>query len=150
MHVVWEMTVCTSMELFNCSSRFKFDRVIDTIAVDACRNSWTTWSKKGLISQYQDFRLYNKTSPDSKVHGANMGPTRVQSAPDGPHVGPMNLAIRVHMRSRQRPTVYCDSANSSFPSHFFDRAMCIGYRDRNFPGANDYIRHKSLIHWHAI
>ena len=32
-------------------------------------------------------------SPDSKVHGANMGPTWVLSAPDGPHVGPMNLAI---------------------------------------------------------
>ena len=34
------------------------------------------------------------TNPDSKVHGANMGPTWVLSAPDGPHVGLMNLAIR--------------------------------------------------------
>ena len=33
--------------------------------------------------------------PDSKVHGANMGTTWVLSTPDGPHVGPMNLAIRV-------------------------------------------------------
>ena len=33
--------------------------------------------------------------PDNKVHGANMGPTWVLSAPDGPNVGPMNLAIRV-------------------------------------------------------
>ena len=32
--------------------------------------------------------------PDSKVHGANMGPTWVLSAPDGPHVGPMNFVIR--------------------------------------------------------
>ena len=32
------------------------------------------------------------TYPDSKVHGANMGPTWVLPAPDGPHVGPMNLA----------------------------------------------------------
>ena len=32
--------------------------------------------------------------PDSKVHGANMGPTWVLSAPNGPHVGPMNLVIR--------------------------------------------------------
>ena len=31
---------------------------------------------------------------DGKVHGANIGPTWVLSAPDGPHVGPMNLAIR--------------------------------------------------------
>ena len=34
-------------------------------------------------------------APDTKVHGANMRPTWVLSAPDGPHVGPtMNLAIR--------------------------------------------------------
>ena len=32
---------------------------------------------------------------DSKAHGANMGPTWVLLAPGGPHVGPMNLAIRV-------------------------------------------------------
>ena len=34
--------------------------------------------------------------PDRKVHGANMGPTWVLSAPDGPHTGPRNLAIRVN------------------------------------------------------
>ena len=32
--------------------------------------------------------------PDNKFHGANMGPTWVLAAPDGPHVGPMSLAIR--------------------------------------------------------
>ena len=32
---------------------------------------------------------------DSKVHRANMGSTWVLSAPDGPHDGPMNLAIGV-------------------------------------------------------
>ena len=32
--------------------------------------------------------------PDSKVHRANMGPTWVLSAPDGPHVEHMNFAIR--------------------------------------------------------
>ena len=42
-------------------------------------------------------------TPDSKVHGANMGPTWVLSAPDGPHVGPMNLAIR-----GTRPLIYCE------------------------------------------
>ena len=31
---------------------------------------------------------------DSKVHGANMGPTWVLSAPDGPHVASRNLATR--------------------------------------------------------
>ena len=33
-------------------------------------------------------------NPDSKDHGANMGPTWVLSVPGGPHVSPMNLAIR--------------------------------------------------------
>ena len=37
--------------------------------------------------------------PDSKVHGANIGPTWVLSAPDGPHSGPMNLAIRGYMET---------------------------------------------------
>ena len=37
----------------------------------------------------------SKPCPDSKVQGANTGPTWVLSAPDGPHVGPMNLTIRV-------------------------------------------------------
>ena len=36
--------------------------------------------------------------PDSKVHRANMGPTWVLTAPYGPHVGPMNLAIRDAIR----------------------------------------------------
>ena len=35
--------------------------------------------------------------PDSKVHGANMGPTWVLSAPEGPHVGPKNFAIRKYI-----------------------------------------------------
>ena len=40
-------------------------------------------------------------NPDSKDHGANMGPTWVLSAPVGPHVGPVNLAIKEDaMKSR--------------------------------------------------
>ena len=37
---------------------------------------------------------------ESKVHGANMGPTWVLSAPDGLHVGPMNLALRDGIMNR--------------------------------------------------
>ena len=37
--------------------------------------------------------------PDSKVHGANMGPTWVLSAPDEPHVGPTNFGISVHLQN---------------------------------------------------
>ena len=39
--------------------------------------------------------------PDSKVYGANMGPTWVLSAPAGSHFGPMNLAIRDNVIKRQ-------------------------------------------------
>ena len=35
----------------------------------------------------------NNTTPDSKVHGANMGPIWGRKDPGGPHVGPMNFAI---------------------------------------------------------
>ena len=35
--------------------------------------------------------------PDDKVHGVNMGPTWVLSGLDGPHIGPMNLAIRARI-----------------------------------------------------
>ena len=44
--------------------------------------------------------MLNELNPDSKVHGANMGPTWVLPAPDGPHVGPMNLAIREVLTNR--------------------------------------------------
>ena len=39
--------------------------------------------------------LIDLSYPYSKVHGANMEPTLALSAPDGPHLSPMNLAIRV-------------------------------------------------------
>ena len=38
----------------------------------------------GIVSQ----------NPDNKIHWANIGPTWVLSAPDGPYVGPMNLVTR--------------------------------------------------------
>ena len=36
--------------------------------------------------------------PDSKVHGANMGPIWGRHDPGGPYVGPMNFAIRDNFR----------------------------------------------------
>ena len=44
--------------------------------------------------------------PDSKTHGANMGLTWVLSAPDGLHVGPMNLAIKGAIIDRVTPTIF--------------------------------------------
>ena len=64
-------------------------------------NKWN-WDQVVFIDMSPTFGaklpIDNKTVneyPDSKVHGANMGPTWVLLAPDGPHVGPMNFAIRV-------------------------------------------------------
>ena len=36
-------------------------------------------------------------SPDSKVHGANMGPSWGRQDPDGPHVGSIDFAIWDHL-----------------------------------------------------
>ena len=57
--------------------------------------------------------------PDSKVHGANMGPTWALSVPGGPHVGPMNLAIRVYLNvlsANLRPhcLLYIDVPNKPY------------------------------------
>ena len=35
-----------------------------------------------------------QVNPDSTVYVTHKGPTRVLSAPSGPHAGPMNFAIR--------------------------------------------------------
>ena len=48
-----------------------------------------SWTKPSISSIY-----IKKTIPDGKVHVANMGPTWVLSSPGGPHVDPMNLALR--------------------------------------------------------
>ena len=55
------------------------------------------WNSVSTISYFLSIRRYVSIDiyPDSKVHRANMGPTWILSAPDGPHVGPMNLATRV-------------------------------------------------------
>ena len=36
-------------------------------------------------------------NPDTKVHGANMGPIWGRQDPGGPHVGPMSFAIWEYM-----------------------------------------------------
>ena len=57
-------------------------------------------------------------NPDSKVHGVNMGPTWVLSAPDWPHVGPMNIAIRERLWTQWQP--------GSVPTFIndYDRDIC--------------------------
>ena len=61
------------------------------------RNFWVTYRyfERNIYWQWCRGIYWYICNPDNKIHGANMGPTWVLSAPDGPHVGPMNLAIRV-------------------------------------------------------
>ena len=61
-----------------------------------------------------------------KVHGANMGPTWVLSAPDGPVVGPMNLAIRVSIcNNRGCLWENCEKKTCFGWIVFFVRTVCI-------------------------
>ena len=58
-----------------------------------------------------------KSVPDNKVHVANMGRTWVLPAPCGPHVGPMNLAIRGTMLPRDHipwPAQYARRSHTSY------------------------------------
>ena len=40
--------------------------------------------------------------PDSRVHGATMRPIWGRQDPDGPHVGPMDFALWVHLEKVNR------------------------------------------------
>ena len=82
------------------------------------------FSKKCIVCvkptvAYQHYFTSGIVFPDGKVHGTNMGPTWVLSAPDGPHVGPMNLAIRVN-RKIMLITLYLYSFLFSYSIHTSD------------------------------
>ena len=55
-------------------------------------------------------------NPNIKVHGANMGPNWVLSAPDGPHVGPMNFDIRKDIPSDIKMGPWSHACWSSQPN----------------------------------
>ena len=66
---------------------------IDTIACNL--EVWDKYiSTIGCLSQLaHTCDVFAKGFPDSKVHGANMGPIWDRQDPGGSHVGPMNFAI---------------------------------------------------------
>ena len=65
----------------------------------SCTHSWmcspriTQTVTHPYLQTYKVNRDFSMKVPDSKVHGANMGPICDRQDPGGPHVGPMNLAI---------------------------------------------------------
>ena len=68
--------------------------------------------------------------PDSKVHGANMGPTWLLSAPGGPHVSPINLAISDSTNVTKKRLSYqiCVSVSTLIPSGPCSGVFCIFLR----------------------
>ena len=105
------------------------------------------------------------SNPDSKVHGANMGPIWGRQDPGGPHVGPMNFAIWEYLRdhfanyfsvkknwnsmnnsfwsdpdsSRAIATKYCtwyDSCNTTTATKFF--LWYYGYQEWNYRKKTKY------------
>ena len=67
----------------------------------------SSWITPEVSSNYSQMRgpgmclwFADRSNPESKVYGANMGPTWVMPVPDGPNVGPINLAIRELYRFR--------------------------------------------------
>ena len=58
-------------------------------------HQWFPMAQIGIIAiVHLTSNIKEETTPDNKIHGANMGPTWVLSVPDGRHVGPTNLTIR--------------------------------------------------------
>ena len=55
------------------------------VCLSQCLSGWFRF--EGLVPHKQ------QVIPDSKVHGANMGPIWGRQDPGGPHVGPVNFAI---------------------------------------------------------
>ena len=74
-------------------STFEFEDFLDGVSL--CQFNRLSAVGNGSMKLTLTAQNAQANYPDSKVHGANMGLTWVLSAPDGPHVGPMNLAIRV-------------------------------------------------------
>ena len=83
------------------------------------------------------FIIADQLYPDSKVHGANMGPIWGRQDPGGPHVGPMNFAIWVCLKLR---LLECVS------SHYVEMRVIETRISINQTGAIYWdVRHKQII-----
>ena len=51
------------------------------------------WSLQPDHQLNVQFGWLSETAPDSKIHGAKVGPIWGLQDPGGPHVGPMNIVI---------------------------------------------------------
>ena len=54
-------------------------------------STWGRWCQKQVYRAW--ISVFTDSTPDSKIHWANMGPIWGRQDPGGSHVGPMNLAL---------------------------------------------------------
>ena len=71
------------------------------LAVPISINEFTYADQHNISCICCQRRLKNS---DSKVHGANMGPTRGRQDPGGPHVGHMKIAIWLSVIAHETQT----------------------------------------------
>ena len=76
------LSICPSLPYLSWLLHWHWGKhMINPVSV---KEIWEMWVHSHLVWHHTD----------SEDHGANMGPTWVLWAPDGPHVGPMKLVIR--------------------------------------------------------
>ena len=133
------LNIFIQIKLMNILDQCQYGQVHTKSNPDENKSNNETWEPESVKCKY----------PDSKVHGANMGPTWVLSAPDGPLVGPMNLAIRVFHQSSEITwnengalinsdivlipwviTVITTTPNMPFDNlyrHYLNSTLCVGH-----------------------
>ena len=84
--------ICGMRQLVdNIKMHFDLDRILESGHTRNLLHVWMTHDTNQSVLDH----MYISDCPDSKLHGANMGPIWGRQDPDGPHVGPMKLAIWV-------------------------------------------------------
>ena len=101
---------CLSDLHFNISAVIESRCVSPVFIISSARSSSLSSARSCFMCSALSYRFcpalldLDHGCPYSKVHGASMMSTWVLSAPDGPHVGPISLAIRVHANTCRRKT----------------------------------------------
>ena len=91
-HLLCEVT---QMRPVRCCLQVSFMRLLDHLALHHCCTYQYYHVYIGMVGAALIPPGHLLQYPDSKTHGANMGPTWGWQDPGGPHVGPMNLTIWV-------------------------------------------------------
>ena len=103
---------------------------------DIACNTHTHVGNVGFLSNNIIDNQWQSMKPDSKVHGANMGPIWGRHDPYGPHIGPMNLVTRYWISTTtttvfgkhscvlmQYPICYIFDDHCVFPTYPFSGAI---------------------------